>query len=139
MPQGPENYNTYAELMSSLWGQAQDAPEAHTLSLLVAAESCWLQVPDEEAATARPDLDVIDDWAKKIEGTKSFDAMLNRPKLGERLAARDAEGLMTDFHDELSARLRKTPDAPERERAAEKQQEREQTRRVRKAPGGPSL
>ena len=135
----PERVGTYQELMSSLWGQAKGNPDPRTLSRLVAAESCWLQVPDAEAATAKPDMGEIDGWAEKIEGTKAFGRMLENPKLSERIATQDAEGLMTDLHGELTGRARDKPAEPERERTVEKQEQRARKAPEKKAPEGPTL
>ena len=135
----PEKTGTYQELMSELWSQAKNDPDPRTLSRLVAAESCWLQVPDAEAATAKPDMGEIDGWAEKIEDTKAFGRMLNSPKLQERIASRDAEGMMADFHSELMAKVRDKTAELERERTAEKQEQRERKAPQKKAPEGPSL
>ncbi|MBQ9646818.1 MAG: hypothetical protein IJV43_00470 [Oscillospiraceae bacterium] len=134
----PEKTGTYQELMSDLWSQAKNDPDPRTLSRLVAAESCWMQVPDAEVSTAAPDMGEIDGWARKIEGTKAFGRMLDSPKLQERIASRDAEGMMTDLHGELTARARDKPVERERERTAEKQQRKEQRAPEHKAPEGPT-
>lgn len=139
MPGGePEKTETYQELMSELWSRAKDDPDPRTISRLVAAESCWMQVPDAEAAAAKPDMGEIDGWARKIEGTKAFGRMLQSPKLRERIESRDAEGMMTDLHGELTARARGKPAEPERERAAEKQQRKERKAPQKKGPEGPT-
>ena len=130
---------TYGEYIDGLWGQLNQDAEPRTLSRLVAAEACYLQVPDAEAATAQPDLAAIDGWASIIEGTKAFGRMLENPKLQERIASRDAEGLMTDLHSELTGRARDKPVEPERERTAEKQEQRERKAPEKKAPEGPTL
>ena len=135
----PEAGNTYGEYMANLWDQAAQQPDPHTISRLVAAEGCWMQVPDAEAAAAKPDLAAIDGWASIIEGTKAFGRMLENPKLQERIASRDAEGLVTDLHSELTGRARDKPVEPERERAAEKQEQRERKTLEKKAPEGPTL
>ena len=131
----PRNYETY---LNDLWGQLEQSAEPRTLSRIVAAEACFLQVPDEEAATARPDLDEIDGWAERIEGTKAFERVLDSPKLQERIAGRDAEGLMTELYGELTARTRGKSAEPERERAAEKRMH-EREAPEKKAPEGPAL
>ena len=135
----PEAFHTYGEYMADLWDQAAQQPDPHTVSRLVAAEACYLQVPDAEAATAQPDLAAIDGWAEKIEGTKAFGRMMESPELPERIASRDAEGLMTDLHTELTSRARDKPAEPERERAAERQQEQVRKAPEKKAPEGPTL
>ena len=133
----PLAFHTYGEYMANLWDQAAQQPDPHTVSRLVAAEACYLQVPDAEAATARPDLAAIDGWAEKIEGTKDFGRMLEDPKLPKRIESRDAESLMTDLHSELTLRSRNAPDAPER--TVETQQRRERETPQKKAPEGPTL
>lgn len=131
----PGNEPPYGAYINELWEQAARQPDPHTVSRLVAVEACYLQVPNAEAATAQPDLAQIDGWAEKIEGTKALGRMMENPKLSERIEARDAESLMTDFRAELTPRSR---DKPEPERAVEKRQERARTPPEKKAPDGPT-
>ena len=114
---------TYSEYMDGLWDQMERQPEPRALSRLVAAEACFLQVPDAEAATARPDGAQIDGWAEIIEGTKAFERLWDSPATDDRIADRNAEGLMTDFYSELVSHIRTPPREREPERAAEKQRE----------------
>ena len=133
-------FETYSDYFSYLWQKlGTGQPDPQTLTRLIAAEGSWMQEPDETAATARPNLDEVDGWARKIEGTKAFSRMMENPKLGERIAARDAEGLMIDLHKELTGGARDKPDAPEPERAAKKEQRRERNAREAKEPEPPSL
>ena len=124
-------FNTYGEYMTELWERAERQPDPHTVSRLVAAESCWLRVPDAEAAAAKPDFAAIDGWAERIEGTKALGRVLESPRLSERIKTRDAEGLMADLRAELTPRSRGVPE-PQRERAVERQAPR------KKAPGEPT-
>ena len=105
---------TYGEYIDSLWGRMEQGSDPRTLSRVIAAQAAWLQVPDAEAATARPDLAAIDGWAEKIAATRAFARMMDDPQTAARIAARDAEGLMTDLHGELTGRARDRPAAPER-------------------------
>ncbi|MBR0312391.1 MAG: hypothetical protein IJQ98_08380 [Oscillospiraceae bacterium] len=133
-------FETYSDYFSYLWQKlGTGQPDPQTLTRLIAAEGSWMQEPDATAATARPNLDEVDGWARKIEGTKAFSRMMENPKLGERIAARDAEGLMIDLHEELTGGARDKPDAPELERAAKKEQRREGNAREAKEPEPPSL
>ena len=113
---------TYGAYIDGLWEQMERGAEPRTLSRLIAAEACWMQVPDAEAAAAQPDLAAIDGWAEKIEGTKAFGRMMDSPALPERIAKRDAEGLMTELHSELTARSRDRPAEPELALATEQRQ-----------------
>ena len=130
----PEAFNTYEEYMKNLWDQAEQKPDPRTVSRLVATEGCWMQVPDAQAATAKPDLGEIDSWAEKIEGTRAFGRVMESPKLPKRIADRDAEGLMTDLHAELTGRSRDMS-----ERTAEIQQQRERKAPQKTAPDSPTL
>ena len=133
-------FETYSDYFSYLWQKlGTGQPDPQTLTRLIAAEGSWMQEPDATAATARPNLDEVDGWARKIEGTKAFSRMMENPKLGKRIAARDAEGLMIDLHEELTGGARDKPDAPELERAAKKEQRREGNAREAKEPEPPSL
>lgn len=125
----------YGEYMEGLWDRMDRQPEPSALSHLVAAEASYLQVPDAEAAAARPDEAQIDHWAGIIEGTKAFERLWDSPKTDERIETRDAEGLMLDYHAELTGRSRDS--------AAEPQPERERTVEhkapQKSAPEGPTL
>lgn len=113
----------YGEYMDGLWDRMAKQPEPSALSHLVAAEACYLQVPDAEAATARPDMAQIDRWSAIIEGTKAFERLWDSPTTDQRIESRDAEGLMLDYHAELTGRSRGSPEPqPERERTVEQKQ-----------------
>lgn len=114
---------TYGAYIDSLWGRMEQGSDPRAISRLIAAQAAWLQVPDAEAAAARPDLAAIDGWAEKIAGTRAFARMMEDPQTAERIAARDAEGLMADLHGELTGRARDRPAEPERtvEKAPKKQ------------------
>ncbi|MBQ7713665.1 MAG: hypothetical protein IJT71_02120 [Oscillospiraceae bacterium] len=116
--QEPKTYGAYID---DQWARMTQPNDPDALSHVIAAQSLWLQVPDAEAAAAKPDRAAIDGWAEKIAGTRAFARMMDDPQTAARVAARDAEGLMTDLHGELTGRERKAPAAPERELSAPEQ------------------
>lgn len=122
--------DTYGGYIAEQYRYAQDAPEtgASSVANAIAAYCVWMQVPDAEASTARPDPDEIEGWARRIERTKAFGRLLDRPETGMRIAAQDTEGLMLDLHRELTGPIRAREAA--RERRLEREREREQGRAV---------
>ena len=125
---------TFLQYMASLWDRMDRQPESRTLSRLIAIEASYLQIPNAEAATAMPDEAEIDRWAGVIVGTKAFERVWDSPKTDDRIASRDAEGLLLDFHAELSGRSRDSIEPqPELERAMERKEP------IKAVPDGPTL
>ena len=125
----PQTFETYNQYIDHLWQEMNQKPDPSTLTRLIAAESCWMQEPDASAATAKPDVESIDSWAKKIESTKSFRRVMNSPDLARRIESRDTEGLMMDFHSELAGEKRKEREARRKQREAEREKQRGQNKR----------
>ena len=90
-------FETYSDYFSYLWQKlGTGQPDPQTLTRLIAAEGSWMQEPDATAATARPNLDEVDGWARKIEGTKAFSRMMENPKLGKRIRVGATVPMMTN-------------------------------------------
>ena len=94
-PLGGQN----AEEMEAL--QTEMASLRRQIAELIAAEGTWMQKPNATAAKEKPDMKEISGWADKIEKSPAFDRMMKDPKTQERIQKKDAEGLMTDLHDEM--------------------------------------
>lgn len=122
----PQTFETYSQYIDHLWQELNQKPDPRTLTRLIAAESCWMQEPDASAATAKPNMENIEGWAKKIESTKSFRRVMNSPDLAGRIENRDAEGLMKDLHSELAGEKRKEREARRKQREIEREKQHEQ-------------